>query len=147
MVQEKIGPVQKMRAEGFGTIEPDETQDGRGLGAWKDGGWRIVFSFPRGQSKFAWAEATTVPVGFAVWDGSRNERNGQKAFSQWQDMELASPVEEVRAAEVPPAPEKAGENILGPVLGGVLGGAAVLGVATLIALRMRKPRPAGKDTA
>ncbi|MBM3949259.1 MAG: hypothetical protein FJ312_08510 [SAR202 cluster bacterium] len=145
LAQEKIGPLQKMRAEGFGTIEPDETQDGQGFGVWKDGEWRIVFSFPRAQSKFRWGESETVPVGFAVWDGSRNERNGQKAFSDWQDMQLASPIEEVVGAELPPPAEKSERNILGPVLGGVLGGAALLGVGALIAVRMRKAPPESKS--
>jgi DMSO reductase family type II enzyme heme b subunit len=29
-------------------------------------------------------------VGFAVWDGARGDRNGQKMISIWQDLELES---------------------------------------------------------
>ena len=92
LAQKSIGPVQKMRAEGFGTIEPDQTQDARGSGAWRDGVWRIAIAVPRTQAAFAFSEGMVIPVAFAVWDGSRGERNGQKAFSPtWHNLSEALP--------------------------------------------------------
>ena len=136
--QAKIGPVQKMRATGFGTIEPDETQDAEGFGVWRNGEWRIVVSIPRRQPSFTFQEAIVVPLAFAVWDGSRDERNGQKAISQWKDMRLALPLE-VIAPVAPPAGEVEGGSVLVPIFGGI-GGAFVATIAALIGLRMRRSR-------
>ena len=97
MVQETTGPVEKLTAFGFGTLESDDTQDARGKGAWSDDGWKIVIAIPLRQAKFTFEEAAVVPIGFAVWDGSRDERNGQKAFSLWQELALGT------AATPPPS--------------------------------------------
>jgi hypothetical protein len=158
IVQESIGPVQKMRAEGFGTLEPSETQDGKGMGTWKDGEWRIVISIPRKQEQFTFAEGSLVPLSFAVWDGSRSERNGQKAFSDWQETRLgpapavaeptvAAPtkapgsVAPTREAPVPQPAAKEDEDVglLVPLFSGI-GGAVLVGVAAIIGLRMRRSR-------
>ncbi len=136
--QAKIGPVQKMRATGFGTIEPHETQDAEGFGVWRNGQWRIVVSIPRMQPSFTFQEATIVPLAFAVWDGSRDERNGQKAISQWKDMRLALPLEAIAAVALP-AGEVEGGSVLVPVFGGI-GGAFAATIAALIGLRMRRSR-------
>ena len=136
LVQEKIGPIQKMKAEGFGTIEPQEAQDAQGKGAWQNGAWRIVISMPRHQEKFNFEEGVQVPLAFAVWDGSRDERNGQKSFSQWQNTQLgASPVPQ----PTPITPAEEGGGILGPLAGGIVGAIAVAGAA-IIGLRMRRSR-------
>jgi len=148
VAQEAIGPVQKMRAYGFGTLEPHDTQDGKGMGAYADGGWRIVISIPRKQEKFTFEEGALVPLAFTVWDGSRNERNGQKAFSEWQETRLGAPLGAVApaagaATPTPPTTggpagaEDGGGGVLASVLGGV-SGAAVLAVAAVIGLRMRR---------
>ncbi len=91
LVQEKIGSVQKMRAEGFGTIEPHTSQDAQGKGAWSDDTWRIAVSLPRQQERFHLDEGMSLPVGFAAWDGSRDERNGQKAYSFWNTLSVGAP--------------------------------------------------------
>ncbi|MFQ5933816.1 MAG: ethylbenzene dehydrogenase-related protein, partial [Dehalococcoidia bacterium] len=87
-------PVEKLQAEGFGTIRPVEshTQDGLGKGVWKDGGWRTVISIPRTQEKFSFERGTTVPVAFAGWDGASGERGGEKAISTWYFLSLEQPV-------------------------------------------------------
>lgn len=137
LVQEKTGPVQKMRAEGFGTVEPDETQDGAGVGLWRGGGWKIVISVPRRQSRFDFQDGAAVPIGFAVWDGSRDERNGRKAYAPWKNLTLGAAI--AAAAVVPPAAREEGRggNVLLPVLGGI-GGAVAGVVALLIAIRARR---------
>lgn len=136
VAQETIGPVQKMRAEGFGTIEPHETQDGQGTGLWENGQWKIVISMPREQSNFTFDEGSQIPLAFAVWDGSREERNGQKAFSDWQETRL-EPTFGAAPTVVGSAKKDKGGNVLPSVLGGV-GGAVVVVVAGLIGLRMRR---------
>ena len=142
-VQETIGPTQKMRAEGFGTIEPHETQDAQGMGAWRDGEWKIVISVPRRQEKFTFEEGGQVPLGFAVWDGSRDERNGQKAYSQWQNIQLGSVVVPGVTPVAPPAEDAGGGGILAPLVGGV-GGVVAVAVAAVIGLRMWRSR-SGKE--
>jgi hypothetical protein len=83
-------PVEKLQAEGFGTISPvdiDE-QDGQGLGAWNNGSWKTVISVPRTQKKFSFERGQTVPVAFAGWDGAKQERGGEKAISTWYFLSL-----------------------------------------------------------
>jgi hypothetical protein len=131
-IQERIGPIQKMRAEGFGTIEPHKTQDARGRGEWRDGVWRIAFSLPRRQERFTFGEGIPYKVSFAVWDGARNERNGQKAVAVWQTLGLGA------IPDLKPDGGTANEAL--PVVGGVAGAlAAVLtGLAALIGFRRRR---------
>lgn len=87
-------PVEKLEAEGFGTITsvtPDR-QDGLGKGVWKDGVWKVVISFPRAQERFAFERGKTIPVAFAAWDGARKERGGEKAVSTWYFLGLEEPI-------------------------------------------------------
>lgn len=88
LAQEAIGPVQKMRAEGFGSLEPHATQDAAGKGQWQEGTWRVLFSVPRQQDKFTFSERAVYNLAFAAWEGARRERNGQKAYSTWQSVGL-----------------------------------------------------------
>ncbi|MBI3974475.1 MAG: hypothetical protein HY332_24615 [Chloroflexi bacterium] len=83
-------PVEKLQAEGFGTLEPvdDDKQDGLGKGAWKDGVWRTVISLPRTQERFTFARGKTYPVAFAAWDGAKQERGGEKGISTWYFLSL-----------------------------------------------------------
>gem|GEM_PF-782085 len=136
LIQEKIGPIQKMQAQGFGTLEPHATQDAKGSGLWQNGSWKIAMSFPRQQEAFTFREDTPVLVAFAVWDGSRQERNGQKAYSTWQEMRLTA-----APAPTPLPQDQERTGILWPAVGGAAAVAAAAGAA-LIALRLRRPRQA-----
>ncbi|MEE8443296.1 MAG: hypothetical protein V3S37_06050 [Dehalococcoidia bacterium] len=71
-------PLEKLTAEGFGTIAPVdlEKQDGLGKGTWADGGWQTIISVPRSQGDFTFERGLTVPVAFAAWDGSKREQGG-----------------------------------------------------------------------
>lgn len=109
------------------------------MGAWQNGEWRIVISVPRRQEKFTFEEGVQVPLGFAVWDGSRDERNGQKAYSQWQNIQLGSAVVPGATPVAPPAEGGGGGGILVPLVGGV-GGVAAAAVAAVIGLRMWRSR-------
>ncbi len=81
--------VEKLTAEGFGTVKSVDIdgQDGLGKGVWKDGIWRTVISVPRSQQRFL-ERGDTIPVAFAAWDGSSQERGGEKAISTWYFMSL-----------------------------------------------------------
>ncbi len=80
-------------AEGLGTSRTLDTQLVEARGVWKNGRWAVVISR-------ALSVATKDPVaqlapgkktGFAVavWDGSRGERAGIKAFSEnWRELVL-----------------------------------------------------------
>jgi hypothetical protein len=87
-------PVEKLVAEGFGTTRPlePEGQDASGKGIWKDGVWKVVISFPRGQEQFVFESGQTVPLAFAAWDGAAGERGGEKAISTWYFLSLEQPV-------------------------------------------------------
>lgn len=117
-------PVEKLEAEGFGTLSsaPPQRQDGLGNGAWKDGRWKAVIAFPRAQDRFTFERGMTVPVAFAAWDGSKRERGGEKGVSTWYFLSLEQPVGAM--------------TYVGPVLAFV-GAAAVQGWV-LRALRRRR---------
>lgn len=87
-------PVEKLSAEGFGTLTPvdGEAQDGSGKGAPADGRWRVVLSLPRDQGGFTFAPGMTLPMAFAVWDGAKLHRGGEKAVSTWYFTSLEQPV-------------------------------------------------------
>jgi hypothetical protein len=65
-------PIEKLQAEGFGTLTtlPTDRQDGHGKAEWKDGVWSLVLIVPRAQDRFAFAPGMTIPVAFAAWDGA-----------------------------------------------------------------------------
>ncbi|MBI4340511.1 MAG: hypothetical protein HY680_11260 [Chloroflexi bacterium] len=135
-VQEKVGPVQKMRSEGFGTLEPHKTQDGAGKGAYQDGAWHILVSLPREQEKFTIREGAPLPVAFAAWDGARNERDGQKAYSLWTQASLGQP------AAATPTPAGAGGGSPLAILGAVAG-IIVVGAAAVLGFRALRGRRSG----
>lgn len=137
-IQKSIGPVQKMRAEGFGTLEPNSVQDAQGKGLWQDGVWRILFSVPRQQAKFSFTEGTPYNLGFAVWDGSRHERNGQKAYSLWQTLGLGS---------LPDAPQATTENGALPIVGGAVSAVTAVAAGVFALLRWRHVRQQRNEQA
>jgi hypothetical protein len=75
------------------TFRPPENQAVVSHGEWRDGRWTVVLS--RELKSAEGAGVTLFPgdqasVGFAIWDGSHRDRNGQKLVSIWQDLELES---------------------------------------------------------
>lgn len=81
-------PVEKLQAEGFGTIGPTEAQDGQGKSLWSGGKWKVLISMPRSQEGFSFDQGKTIPIAFAAWNGSKGERGGEKAVSTWYFLGL-----------------------------------------------------------
>jgi mono/diheme cytochrome c family protein len=80
-------------AQGFGTLRarprPDQTVEARG--AYGTGGYRVVLRrvlAGRGEQAVTLAPGITVPVAFAVWNGSAGDRDGKKSVTIWQDLVL-----------------------------------------------------------
>lgn len=84
-------PVEKLQAEGFGTLSSAEQQDGRGKGVWKDGKWSVIISIPRSQERFVFDQGKTIPIAFAAWNGAKQERGGEKSISTWYFLGLEQP--------------------------------------------------------
>jgi len=63
-----------------------------GQAIWGDGRWRVVISIPREQDLFTFEEGLVLPIAFAAWDGSNQERDGEKAVSTWYFLALEKPV-------------------------------------------------------
>ena len=86
-------PAEDLLAQGFGTLRarprPDQAVDARGLYA--TGTYRVVFRRDlagHGARAVTLTPGTTVPVGFAVWNGSAGDRDGKKSVTIWQDLVL-----------------------------------------------------------
>jgi len=81
-------------ASGRGTTVRHKESPLAGRGSWRDGVWRVVIARPFNVSLPAGAVVPLAPgvshkCTFAVWEGSRQERGGLKAFQQlWQPLEI-----------------------------------------------------------
>ncbi len=86
-------PIEELNAEGFGTLtpQPQTKQNITGKGLYKDGKWTVVFRRPL-ESLNKWDVKFTrghpILMGFAVWDGKLQDRNGRKTISMWQRLNL-----------------------------------------------------------
>lgn len=91
MARPRQSAVENINAAGVGTItsQPADLQVVRGDGRWAGGKWRVVMVRPLRTSNARDAQlepGQETSVAFAVWDGARNDRNGQKAVSVWQRL-------------------------------------------------------------
>jgi mono/diheme cytochrome c family protein len=99
--------VLESNAEGFGTLtpQPAEEQDVWGAAAWSSGVWRVVLSRPlrmNGEWDVSFTDPRELAVSFAVWDGSKKDRDGIKLISGWHWLEIPTktngPVERADAS-------------------------------------------------
>lgn len=86
-------PVQELNATGPGTLtlQPLSSQDVRGRGVYMDRAWHVVMvrDLTTGDPDDAnLAVKRKIPVAFALWDGSKGDRDGQKAVTQWEWLVL-----------------------------------------------------------
>ena len=85
--------VEDLNAGGFSTLEIQESGDQgvAGQGIWNNGNWQVVFmrSMKTASAKDVQFEVgKQVSIAFALWDGERRDRDGQKAVSFWQILEI-----------------------------------------------------------
>ena len=80
--------VLEANALGLGTLkyQPNEQQEVMGTAVWANGHWfvNMIRSASTGQSDdIELGAARRIPVAFAVWDGSKGDRDGIKLISGW----------------------------------------------------------------
>ena len=93
--QTRTTPVEDVNASGFGTLtsQPMKEQNVGGKGGWRNGKWTVVFVRaldPLQAKDVSLKVASTVPVAFAVWDGSLQDRNGQKMVTNWYRLSIGT---------------------------------------------------------
>lgn len=81
-------------ARGFGTLEArpriDQAVDAEGV--YRANAYRVMFRRAlkrKGANVVRLRPGSTVPVAFAVWNGSAGDRDGNKSITIWQDLKLA----------------------------------------------------------
>lgn len=93
--QARRSAVEDLTAKGFGTLtsQGERGQNVDGHGVWQDRKWTVVFVrtlTSGGKSDVILERGTTVPVAFAVWDGSSGDRNGQKMVTNWYRLTIGA---------------------------------------------------------
>src|SRR3990172_771503 len=90
---QRKSPVEDLTARGFGTLQArprvDQKVDARGV--YGSGSYRLMFRrslAATGQGAVALQPGATVPVGFAVWNGSAGDRDGKKSVTIWQELKI-----------------------------------------------------------
>lgn len=86
-------PFMDLNAGGFGTLQPQgpKDQNVQGQARWSRGKWRVVFTRSMespGKQDAQLLAGSIHPIGFAVWDGFRRDRNGQKSVTTWYKLRI-----------------------------------------------------------
>jgi len=81
-------------AQGFGTLRarPDFVSDVDAKGIYRMGAYRVIFRRAlkaEGEKAARLQPGASIPVAFAVWNGSAGDRDGKKSVTIWQEMKLA----------------------------------------------------------
>jgi mono/diheme cytochrome c family protein len=91
---ERKSPVEDLTAQGFGTLRArpriDQKVDARGV--YGAASYRVMFKRsmkPAGKDSVALLPGATLPVAFAVWNGSAGDRDGKKSVTIWQELRIA----------------------------------------------------------
>lgn len=83
-------PIENLSARGFGTLtnRGPGAQNVRGGARWADGTWQVVFvrDLKTKDGDIALDGNDPISIGFAVWDGSAGDRNGQKSVTIWHRL-------------------------------------------------------------
>lgn len=80
----KTSPVEKLVAQGAGTLEQLPTQNAAGRGIWKEGRWWVVLSKPLRATdprEISLVPGGTYAVAFAVWQGAHGDRGARKSIT------------------------------------------------------------------
>lgn len=84
-------PIERLYAEGFGTLESREFVDATGWGQWQEGKWQVIITRPLApedplNSLLELGQLTTLAI--ASWDGDNQEIDGKKSVSSWLVLEV-----------------------------------------------------------
>ena len=85
----RVSSVEDLNAEGFSTLTTQAHQDVDGNGNWSNNRWSVVFkrALTTSDSNDTQFKGSKTPMGIAVWNGQNKERNGQKAVTQWNELQ------------------------------------------------------------
>ncbi len=86
-------PVQNLIAGGFGILTSDASEDLEGFGVHSETRWMVVFSrslLPQGDMQPEFSGRGPIDVAFAVWDGSKGERDGIKSVSSFTQLTVTN---------------------------------------------------------
>jgi hypothetical protein len=83
-----------LTAQGFGTLRalPLADQFVTARGVYDNDSYGVIFRRPlagKGAGAVTLSPGTTVPVAFAIWNGSAGDRDGKKSVTIWQQLEIA----------------------------------------------------------
>lgn len=82
--------VEELNAEGFGTLTSQDHQDAFGSSSWQDGKWTVVIAKPlktEDPNDTQLEPGSDTFINFAAWNGSEEDRNGQKSVSlRWHPI-------------------------------------------------------------
>jgi mono/diheme cytochrome c family protein len=89
----RLTPVENLNAIGLGSLTSQRPghQTIRGHGIWADGRWRVVMVrtlHTANDQDAQFKPGRTIPVAFAIWDGAQGDRDGRKAVTVWQQLQL-----------------------------------------------------------
>jgi mono/diheme cytochrome c family protein len=89
----KTSPVENVTAVGPQTVTPlpNNAQKVMGNGIWDGQKWQLVFVRKLesdSKQKVNFKKGKSIPIAFAIWNGSEKDRNGQKMVSTWYELEL-----------------------------------------------------------
>jgi mono/diheme cytochrome c family protein len=74
------------------TFRPPQSQLVRAKGDWHEGRWSVVMTrplaVPSSEAGVALEPGARASAAFAVWNGSLRDRDGQKSFTIWHDLEI-----------------------------------------------------------
>ena len=89
----KTSPVENVMSKGPQTVTPfsDSEQKVTGNGTWDGKKWQVVFVRKlksKSEQKVKFKKHKPIPLAFAIWNGSKDDRNGQKLVSTWYEIEL-----------------------------------------------------------
>ena len=95
VIPRRPSSVEDLIGGGFSTLTSKQRQGRiKGQAEWKRGLWRVVMKRPLTvDGDDLDNEAMLIPgrlqaVGFAVWNGESQERNGQKAVASWMQLQI-----------------------------------------------------------
>lgn len=90
---QRKSPAEDLTAQGFGTLEarPRIDQKVNAKGVYSVSAYRVMFRRtlkPSGTGGVRFQPGTTVPVAFAIWNGSAGDADGKKSVTIWQDLRI-----------------------------------------------------------